>query len=70
MDPLKKRWARKGYGMGLGAGAEKVLLNLRFADDLLLVAKSTDEAGQAVKSRSGLVPTHRALPLTAPREKW
>ena len=37
---VKKRWENKGWGVQLRwAGAEK-LTNLRFADDILLVARS------------------------------
>jgi hypothetical protein len=40
MARVKKTWLQRGWGIQLGAGRDDRLLNLRFADDVLLVAKS------------------------------
>ena len=40
MARLKETWIHRGWGIRLGVGKEERLLNLRFADDILLVAKS------------------------------
>ena len=37
----KRIWAKKGYGIQVGVGGEDRLTNLRFADDILLIATST-----------------------------
>ena len=37
---LKQTWIRRGWGVPLGVGKDERLLNLRFADDILLIAKS------------------------------
>ena len=44
LDDILRRaqpiWRRKGYGISLGSNDADILTNLRFADDLLLVASS------------------------------
>ena len=40
MSKLRCQWIRRGWGLKLGAKKEDRLLNLRFADDVLLVASS------------------------------
>ena len=40
MAQLKATWIQRGWGTRLGVGREERLLNLRFADDILLVSIS------------------------------
>ena len=40
MVTLKKKWLQRGWGVQLGTGCEERLSNLRFADDILLIARS------------------------------
>eukprot|EP00973_Karenia_brevis_P028535 3932925-Karenia_brevis.AAC.1 len=39
MRPLQKQWTEEGLGFQLGSDRRHVLTNLRFADDILLVAQ-------------------------------
>jgi hypothetical protein len=43
MRPLVDEWKRKGYGIALGKGRDDRLTNLRFADDVVLVAGTKDQ---------------------------
>ena len=40
MRSIQPTWRRKGYGIALGSQSSEILTNLRFADDLLLLAAS------------------------------
>ena len=40
MARVKTKWVEKGWGIQLGVNHEERLTNLRFADDVLLVARS------------------------------
>ena len=40
VDGIQSKWRRKGFGIQLGSGSSSVLCNLRFADDILLLATS------------------------------
>ena len=40
MRKCKMKWAAKKYGKQLGYGPDSFMTNLRFADDILLVALS------------------------------
>ena len=44
MRRLKLIWGAKRYGLGVGFASPKMLQNLRFADDLLLVARTLSQA--------------------------
>ena len=56
MEPLKRRWATNGCGIYVGAdadgqveGQEAYLTNLRFADDVMLVARSLPQAERMLR---------------------
>ena len=40
MKDVKEKWAKKGWGIHLGWGVEEKMTNLRFADDILLTART------------------------------
>ena len=40
---IQPAWRKKGYGIALGTEDTDILTNLRFADDLLLVASSEQQ---------------------------
>ena len=40
MKDVKEKWAKKGWGVHLGWGVEEKMTNLRFADDILLTART------------------------------
>jgi hypothetical protein len=46
MRKLKRKWAKKRWGMDVDFGWPKQLQNLRFADDLILVGKTLGQATQ------------------------
>ena len=60
MRPLKQKWAEKGLGMHLMHPSGQALTNLRFADDLLLVASS---AADLKKMLEDLMPAAQASGL-------
>ena len=39
----KESWGRKGWGLRMEGGMDERLTNLRFADDILLIATSRDQ---------------------------
>eukprot|EP00973_Karenia_brevis_P087038 12071198-Karenia_brevis.AAC.1 len=44
MRDVKAKWRSKGWGINLGSGNSNLLQNLRFADDILLLAPSLYQA--------------------------
>ena len=40
MKPVKQKWSRKGWGVQVGWMTDEKLTNLRFADDVLLIART------------------------------
>ena len=48
MRKVKGKWASNKYGRQLGYGPDSVLTNLRFADDILLVARSLPQLQQII----------------------
>ena len=40
MRDVKEKWAKKGLGVHLGWDVEEEMTNLRFADDILLTART------------------------------
>eukprot|EP00973_Karenia_brevis_P011472 1552751-Karenia_brevis.AAC.1 len=74
---LKPAWRDKGYGLMLGDGLQNRLTNLRFADDILVLATSKRHLGHMVEDwideagRAGLeIHTGKTKVLTnqAPRK--
>ena len=58
MRPLKLKWHREGKGIRVGPGGTDFLQNLRFADDLLLIATSKSQVEAMLKdlrSQAGAV---------------
>ena len=43
MRPLKTQWEQKHYGLKVGPNSNHQLMNLRFADDVLLIATSQQQ---------------------------
>ena len=48
MRKVKTKWAAKQYGMEVGNGRSSLLTNLRFPDDILLVARSLPQIRQMI----------------------
>ena len=40
MKDVKEKWAKKGWGIHMGWGAEEKMTNLRFEDYILLIART------------------------------
>lgn len=49
MVPLQAKWQRKGWGVPVENGEERRLTNLRFADDILLLASTPRQMKQMIK---------------------
>jgi hypothetical protein len=48
MRKVKAKWEAKKYGRQLGPGSNSLLMNLRFADDILLVARTLPQIKQMI----------------------
>ena len=46
MRKVKAKWAKRKYGIQLGSGEQAILTNLRFADDVVLIARSLPQLKQ------------------------
>ena len=49
MAPIKQKWASKGWGFKIGG---KMLTNLRFADDVLLIGNSVQQVTEMLNDLS------------------
>jgi hypothetical protein len=49
MVDVQAAWREKGWGLDLGAGRKSALCNLRFADDVLLLATSKEQLRQMLE---------------------
>ena len=61
MRNMKAKWRVKKWGVQLGVGADSVLTNLRFADDILLIGRSLHQIKQMladVMDEGGKVGLH------------
>ena len=68
MRPIKQQWMEKKLGIIVGATAENRLTNLRFADDILLIARSRNHLSQMLRDLNSSV-SHFGLKLHPEKTK-
>jgi hypothetical protein len=57
LESIQADWRRKGFGIAIGAGPEDRLCNLRFADDIILLATSRSQLKQMLGDLSAAAIT-------------
>jgi len=50
LAPLQETWRRKGWGISVGDGSDNLMCNLRFADDIILLAASRHQLKQMLEN--------------------